>query len=153
MNIPWSKVVTVVIYVILIGFLIFALLMEKRDIQCADPTGKNKKCGPGMGVAYAAGKPHEGDDYQTLLKKARITSRYEANSIIWRRCYIIATTGAFLVLYATNQKFPSGLKIATAFLIIYIISYLVLTAFQSMITDKALNQMDDIIKLLKTRKC
>lgn len=146
-----QKAISILIYVVLIGFLIFALWMEKRDVFCSNPTEGDGKCGVGMGTSYSAGRPESDDSFQTLLKKIRLTSRYELNSIIWRRAFIIAAISAFLVLYIYKKRMPSGLQLGASFLVIYIVCYLVINAFQKLISEPANKQMDALITQLGLR--
>lgn len=147
LNLSAGNLLSIFLYVVIIGFLLIAVWAESRDAVC--PEFKSKKCGPGMGCAYAAGKPEKGDSLKVLLQKIRITARYEVNSIIWRRAFVVAVISAFLVLYVTRKKLPSGFQFATAFLIIYIVLYLTLTTFQKVITRPALDQLDDILSRIK----
>jgi len=142
-----QKLLSVLLYLLIFVFLFVAIRAEHRDVKCEEY--KSSKCGPGMGTAYAAGKPHPGDSLKVLLQKIRITARYEVNSIIWRRAFIVAVIASFLVLYTTGKKLPSGFKFAVAFLIIYIVLYLVLTGFQKVISQPALNQLDAILSQIK----
>lgn len=145
MDIKYDKV-SIVIYIIFIVFLILALVVEKQDIHCRDMNGKT--CGVGMGRTYARGIPADSDDIKTLLAKIRITSRYDLNSVIWRRCYIGAIISALVVVFVIKNRMATGLELVSSFLIIYITFYLIMTMFQKWIADPALKQMDDIVARL-----
>lgn len=149
MGIEAGRAISVLLYITLIFFWCFAIYMERRDSRCSNPTDGKSHCSYGHGVAYAAGKPHSGDSLSTLLDKIRLTSRYETNSIIWRRAFIIAVISAFLVLYIYKKRLPSGIQLTVAFLVIYIVTYLALTCFQKLITEPALGQMDELIRRVR----
>lgn len=149
MRISTKSIITIVLYVVLIVFLAIAIWAESRDIRCSE--FRSKQCGPGMGCAYAAGKPNDKDNLETLLNKIRSTARYEVNSIMWRRAFIAAALTAFVILYVTKKKLPSGIHLASAFLICYIILYLMLTMFQKWITDPALHQLDDLLDRVRDK--
>ena len=144
-----KDLLNILIYVVIVAFLVIAVWAESRDVSC--PDFKSKTCGPGMGCAYAAGKPAKGDSLKVLLQKIRITARYEVNSITWRRAFIVAVISAFLVLYVSRKKVPSGLQLGAAFLIIYIVLYLTLMTFQKAVTKPALEQLDAILAQIGTR--
>jgi hypothetical protein len=146
-NLSAGNLLSIFIYVVIIMFLLIAIWAESRDVVC--PEFKSKKCGPGRGGAYAAGRPEKGDSLKILLQKIRLTARYEVNSIIWRRAFVVAVISSFLVLYVTRKKLPSGFQLATAFLISYIVLYLTLTTFQKVVTRPALDQLDDILSRIK----
>lgn len=148
MNIKFDKI-SVVIYVIFISFLILALIVEKQDIHCRDINGKT--CGVGMGRTYARGAPSSYDDIKSLLAKIRITSRYDLNSVIWRRCYIGALISALIVVFVIKNRMATGLELVSSFLIIYITFYLIMTMFQKWIAEPALKQMDDLVARLSEK--
>lgn len=141
------SVLTVVIYVIFILFLVVALYTEYRDVNCLDIKGDC--CGAGMGKAYAHGRPEPGDSTEKLFEKLSITARYETSGIYWRRVYITAFIGSFLILYLFNSKVPTGIELISAFLITYIVFYLMIVMFQEWVTKPALAQFDLIIAQLK----
>lgn len=139
----------ILVYTIIIVTILCAIWAEYRDSRCT--SFGSKQCGPGMGSAYAAGRPHHDDSTETLLKKVRITARYEVNSINWRRCFIAAVVSAFLVLYIAKKKLPSGLQIGVAVIVIYLVFYLTMIGFEKTVTQPALSQLDEILHLLKKR--
>jgi len=143
MQLSFKGVASIVIYGIVIFFLVFAVYCESKDIRCSE--FNNGDCGPGRGVAYAEGTPKKGDSHETLIEKAKLTARYEMNSIMWRRCFIAAAVSAFLVLYSGTKRIPTGIQFGAAFLMIYIIFYLTITSFQKWIAQKAIKQMDLIL--------
>jgi len=143
-----SNIVGIVIYVIIIVVLIFILIMEYKDINCKAGGGQ---CGKGWGRAYSAGRPEKDDNFKTLLEKAKSTSRYEINSIFWRRAFIAAIISAFLILFILKSKCPSGITLGYSFLIIYIVMYLTFTLFQQWVTKPALKQMEQILEQLKKK--
>ncbi len=138
---------TLIIYVILILIVIYVINSELKDIQCQD--SKGTICGPLTGRAYSLGKPAVEDDYNTLLDKIIITSRYEMNSIHWRRSFIVAAIAAFIVLYVMKNRLPDGISLLIAFLIIYILVYISYIFFQKAVTYPALKQMKDIVQQLQ----
>jgi hypothetical protein len=137
------------IYVVIILTIVFAIWAEYRDTRCS--AFRDGKCGPGLGSAYAAGRPHHDDSGDTLLKKVRTTARYEVNSISWRRCFIAAAVSAFLILYYAKKKLPGGIQMGASVIIIYLIFYLTMTSFQKTVAQPALSQLDQILHLLKKR--
>jgi hypothetical protein len=149
MNIKNLNIASIVIYAVLVIVVLLASYAEFRDDRCTE--FGSKQCGPGLGSAYADGRPEKGDSVNDLLKKARITARYEVNSIVWRRCFIAAVISSFLVLYVSKKKIPNGLLLGACFLIVYIIFYLMTTAFQGVVSRPALAQMDKILEQLKRK--
>ena len=139
----------IVVVIIIVVTVICALMAEYRDVRCT--SFGSKQCGKGMGSAYADGRPESNDSIETLLKKIRITARYEVNSISWRRCFIAAVISAFLVLYIAKKKLPTGLQMGFALIVIYLIFYLMTGFFQKTTTQPALSQLDDILHLLNKR--
>lgn len=147
MQIKNLNIVSIVLYVALIVMFVLAIYAEYKDDRCSNLG--DKRCGRGMGTSYVEGKLHKGDSFDTILKKIRITARYEVNSIMWRRCFIAAAIAAFIVTYLCKNKLPSGFTLVTAFLIIYISFYLTITTLQKVVTEPALKQMDSLLDALK----
>ncbi len=145
-----TNVVGIIVYIILIVVLIFVLIVEYKDITCKGSL-KGGPCGPGWGRAYSAGRPEKDDDVKTLLEKASATSKYEINSIFWRRAFIAAVVSAFLTLFILKSKIPSGITLGYTFMIIYIVMYLTFTLFQKWVTKPALKQMEQILEQLKKK--
>lgn len=141
--------ITIIVYLIVIATLIFCFMCEKRDINCKDLKGK--ECGVGMGRAYANHKPTEKDDIEKLISKARLTMRYEASSIFWRRSFVAATAISFLILFMMKNKVPSGTKFLMAFMVTYVVLYLVFTLFQRWVTEPATKQMDSILDAIERK--
>jgi hypothetical protein len=138
---------TILVYVILIVVIIYSIRAENIDIMCQDKAGEI--CDALTGRAYAHGKPEPGDTKDILLGKVKITARYEMNSIHWRRAFITAALSAFIILYIMKNRLPNGVELAIGFIVIYIITYLVLTLFQKWVAEPALQQMAEIITALK----
>jgi magnesium-transporting ATPase (P-type) len=141
MKISWM---TILIYIIIIIAFWFALKVERSDTHCQD--AKKTVCGEGYGRAYSLGIPEEGDDLQTLKNKIRITARYDVNSVHWRKTFIAAVISAFVILYILYSKIPSGIKFGTTIIVIYIIFYVSVLAFQKNIGHPALRQLDTILE-------
>lgn len=144
-----TNAVGILIYVIIVVVLLAVLFMEYKDINCK--TFKDGPCGPGNGRAYAAGKPHKDDDFETLIEKAKHTANYESNSIFWRRAFIAAAVSSFLILFILKSRVPSGITWGYSLMIIYIVMYLTLTLFQKWVSKPALKQMDHILEKLKSK--
>jgi hypothetical protein len=140
-------IISIIIYLLFIFWLGFALYAEYKDTHCQD--AKGRVCGVGLGRAYSTFKPHAKDSREELFEKLRLTSRYELNSITWRRSFIIAIICAFLVLFVVTGHAPSAVKLSKAFLVCYIVIYLALTMFQNTIARPALKQAEDIMRHLK----
>lgn len=147
-NVDLKKIdwLTVFIYIVLIIVVIYAIHAEIKDVTCQDTKGEI--CGPLTGRAYSHGKPQPGDSFDILLDKVKITSRYEMNSIHWRRAFIASVIASFIILYILNNKLPNGINLITVFLVIYIVFYLTLTLFQRWVTEPALEQMNEVIYAL-----
>lgn len=142
------NIASVVVYSIFIYFLWFALTKESNDINCRD--SKGKICGKDMGRAYVHGKLDESDDINTLLKKLKMTSRYEINSILWRRCFIVAIISSIILIFVLKNRMPTGIELTAGFLIIYIVMYMTLTYFQQKISKPALKQLDELVEKIKS---
>jgi hypothetical protein len=143
-------IITVVIYSILLFWLGFSLYAEYKDIHCQD--AKGRVCGAGCGRAYSTFKADKNDSKEELFEKLRLTAKYELNTITWRRSFILALILAFLILFITTNQVPSGVKLSKGFLIAYVVIYLSLTTFQTLITRPALKQLEEILQRIRTHE-
>ena len=144
MKIDW---ITVIVYIIVLFVIWYVVKAESHDIQCQDMDGMN--CGPLSGRAYSYGAPLDGDNKEELLKKIRLTSHYETNSIHWRRSFIVAAIAAFITGYLSHNRIPNAREFIISFLVIYILVYLSYVMFQKWVTYRALSQLEEIIEALE----
>jgi hypothetical protein len=144
LNLTLVAIVTLILYVIVIGFLIFAIYFEHKDATCSAISGG--VCGEGMGTAYYQGKYKEGDTQQEILEKIRLTALYETNSINWRRIYISAAISSFATIFIVKNSMPTGIELAAGFIITYIIGYLAVESFARWVTKPANAQLDILLE-------
>lgn len=137
------NVETIVIYVVLIAILWFALKSEWADISCSAP-GSEGVCGPGKGRAYYFAHPEDTDTREELLSKLVKTAKYDFTSVHWRRAMIAGISSGFLSQYITEQRFPSGRRVALSALVIFLIVYAVQMQYQSSVVGPAIKQVEDI---------
>lgn len=127
--------ISVAIYIGILVLVVFAVWAEWKDLKSKAAT------------SYA--EPNRGDSFSEIIQKIKMTSKYESNSIFWRRAIIAAIVSSFLILYITNKKIPDGITMATAFLITYIIIYIMITVFQKLISSRAVNQIEELTRILE----
>ncbi len=137
---------TIIIYIIVICILLFALIAEYRETNCADISAEI--CGPGQGRAYFNSRPLPGDTKEQLLEKINQTARYDLNGIHWRRVMIKAIIYAFIISWIVGRKFPKGHVLAIIIIIIFLIGYAFRIHYQESVVKPATEQVEDITKLL-----
>jgi hypothetical protein len=142
-DLPWF---TIFIYIAIIITFIVAFQAEYNDIFCSD--GKAEY---GNGAAYAAGKIYDDDDFDTILQKIRISSRYDEASVYWRRSIIFTILVLFVVLILALQRLPNAYEIIVSFTVIYLFTFLMLNYYQHVISKYATRQISKGTKLLKLR--
>ena len=131
-------------------FIVFllALHLEYKDLFC--PEGGIAKIGKAN--AYNRGKVKIGDDCDKILRKIRISSRYDEASVYWRRSIIFTVLLLFTVLILTLQRLPTAYEVLVSFIIIYLFIYLFQTYYQQVVSIPATQQVTDATKILK-KKC
>ena len=133
----------VFIYFVAFLALYFALDFEYNDLFCV-----NGKCELGNGAAYIKGKPNKYDDVDTLLEKIRISSRYDEASVYWRRVIIFSVLLLFVLLILVLQRLPKGTEVLTAFITIYLFTFLFLTYYQEVVSKPATKQVNEATEIL-----
>ena len=136
-----------IVFVIIIVILILVIRAELQDTLCGDID--RNECGIGKGRVYFPFKPEEDDDCDTLLDKIKQTARYEINSIHWRRSAIAAAIISFISLYVLEQKIPSAIRFLTILVIAFIIIYIMLAMFQRTTSVPAVDQVDDLVNIVR----
>ncbi len=141
-ELPWF---TIFVYVsVLIAFLA-ALYLEYKDLFC--PHGEVARYG--IGAAYNRGKIKKGDDYDTILQKIRMSSRYDEASVYWRRSIIFTVLLLFTLLIIALQRLPTAYEVLVSFIIIYLFIYLSLTYYQNIVSEPAAHQVNYATKILE----
>lgn len=140
---------TLIIYIGLSILLYIAIKYEYLDIYC--PNRSSPVCGRGMGSMYVKGKPNSLDDIITLLEKIKISSRYEKNSVKWRRSFILSLISTILIFLILFHRLPDGKETLITLAILYFLFYISLDFFQHYVTKYAIKQIDLAISLLKDK--
>lgn len=143
-------IVTVIVYIVIIVLAYYAIKMEYTDLKCPSTKG-NEVCGNGRGVAYIQGKPNADDDVCTLISKIGLSSKYESNSVKWRRCLIFSIIVTFAIFGLILCRLPNGQELLISILILYIASYLLLIFYYNSISRPAVKQIDQSLELLKSK--
>ena len=133
------------IYIAVFIALYFAITLEYYDLYCPKDC---QKCQVGNAAAIIGGKPSKYDDVDTLLKKIRISSRYDEASVYWRRSIVFSTLLLFTLLLFILRRLPTGVEILTSFVIIYLFIYLFLVYYQEALSKPATKQVDEATELL-----
>lgn len=139
---------TLIIYIGAIVALYFAFILEYKDLYCPK---EGQIAAEGNGAAYSEGKPFFEDDKTTLLKKIRISSRYDEASVYWRRTIIFSLLLSFVLLVLVLKRFPDGYEVITSFTVIYLFTFLFLVFYQETVSKKATNQVSECINLLERK--
>tara|TARA_R110002072_G_scaffold45565_6_gene126945 strand:- start:1164 stop:1625 length:462 start_codon:yes stop_codon:yes gene_type:complete len=146
-NFDVGFLISLLLYVVIVGFLIFSIYCEWRDINCSKFRGGT--CGPGYGTAYVDGKYESGDTREELIEKIRLTAAYETNSITWRRVFVASVFSGFFSPLALQGRIPNGIEFAVAFLISYVFAYTITILMERWISKPAWRQLDVLLDKLK----
>lgn len=139
-----------IILYVLIAWLIWIILSrEITDLTCTDESAT--VCDAGSPMALAPGQPEEGDTLEQLLDKISFTTRYEHNTVVWRRAFISSAIIVFIVLYVILRRFPRALEFLSGMIIAFTVLYATILIYQPLTTDKAVNQVDELIIEVKKR--
>ncbi len=136
---------TIFIYISVILAFLAALHLEYKDLF--SPHGEVPMVG--NGAAYERGKIKKGDRYNKILRKIRISSRYDEASVYWRRIIIFTVLLLFSVLILTQQRLPTAYEVIVAFIVIYIFTFLFLTYYQTVVSIPATGQINDATRILE----
>jgi len=132
--------VTIIVYIIAIITVICVLPQESQDVNSVYIDGKWLR-GYRMGAPYHHGKPRRRDTVRTLLEKIRLSSRYEVNSVKWRRCILFAIIAGFVLLSLLFYRLPTGQELIIAVIVLYLFSYIALDYYQQNIADPAVDNI------------
>lgn len=139
-NIDWF---TIIVYLGSFIALYFAYILEYKDLYCPYD---NQKCKVGNGAAYEKGKVNKNDNYETILQKIRISSRYDEASVYWRRCIIFTVLLLYPLLVLVLRRLPNGYEVLVSFTIIYLFTYLFLVYYQESVSKPATKQVTEATK-------
>lgn len=136
---------TGLIYFGAILILIIAIWVEKKEIYCCNGEAK---CKYGHGASYYHGKVNHNDSYDEILRKIRITSRYDEASVYWRRSIIFTILLIFTLLPLVLHEFPNGYQVLVSFIVIYIFIYSFLCFYRDNVSKYATKQLSENLKKL-----
>lgn len=134
-NIDWF---TIIVYLATFIAFIFAFMLEYKDLYCPHDY---QTCKVGNGAAYEKGKVNKQDDYDTILQKIRISSRYDQAFVYWRRCIIFSVLLLYTLLIVVLKRFPNGYEVLASFVIIYMFTFLFLVYYQEVVSKPATKQI------------
>ena len=131
---------TIIMYIATFITLYFALTLEYKDLFCPYD---GQKCKVGNGAAYEKGKIDPNDSYETILKKIRISSRYDESSVYWRRTIIFTILLLYTLLLLVLRRLPNGYEILTSLITIYLFTFLFLVYYQETVSKPATKQVSE----------
>lgn len=132
MNLDPAFLITIFLYVVLIGFALFALYYEIKDIS----TKKHLE-----GTDY-----EKGDSTKEIKDKILQASKYETNTISWRKSYIIAAITSIIIIILLKNTFPTGIELASTFLVLYIIIYMAATIYKKWVASVSIEKIEALLK-------
>lgn len=126
--------VSLLFYMIVVGFGIFSIYFESRDIN-------NKK--------HLEGTEYEkGDTEEDIKDKISQAAKYENNVICWRRSYILAAIASFFLVIILKNKIPNGIELGISFLFIYILIYMTGIIYKKWLTKSSTDRIDELLQKL-----
>lgn len=128
--------------------LLCALFLEYKDLFCPH---KNQICRVGNGAVHERGKVNRNDDFNVILRKIRISGRYDESSVYWRRTIIFTVLLLFVLLILTQRRLPTAYEIIVSFIVIYMMVFLFLNYYQRVVSLPATKQIDKATKILYNR--
>ena len=137
---------TVLVYFGALLILFIAIWVERKEIYCCNG---ETKCKYGHGASYYYGKVNPNDSYKEILRKIRITSRYDEASVYWRKSIIFTILLLFVLLPLVLQRFPNGYEVLVSFIVIYIFIYSFLCFYRDNVSKYATKQLSKNLKFLK----
>lgn len=126
--------INLILYVVIIGFGLFALYYEVKDLSSAKHLD---------GTAY-----EKGDDAETIKEKISQTGKYQNNIIHWRRAYLVAALSSLLLIVLIKNKAPNGIELASGFLLLYIIVYMAASIYRKNVVSGATDRIDELLSKL-----
>lgn len=118
-DLPW---VYILIFLILIIAVLKAFECEYNDLFCCEPY----ECAYGNGSSYRKGKIKHDDTPKEILRKIRISSKYDESSVYWRRSLILAFIFLIFLSFFLLRRMPTAYET----IVIIVISYLIIYLFQ-----------------------
>lgn len=141
--------ITIGVYLGLFIALLFAYKAENQDLYCPHPGAD--VCTYGNGAAYAQGIPNENDTLSELLAKLKIASRYDKNSVTWRRCLIFSIIAGLIVSFLILRRLPTGSELLSAVFTIYLLLYLMYEFYKRELSLPAVTHVDNIVHIINDK--
>ena len=145
---------TIFIYLAILTAFLFSYYIEYKDLFCqfGNPFAKGD-CKSGNGAVYIKGKVKPDDSCEEILQKIRISSRYDEESVYWRRSIVFTSIAVFAVLIITQKRLPTGYEALAGFFVIYMLTFLFLNYYQRALSKPATKQVERATKILHQRYC
>ena len=90
------------------------------------------------------------DDITLITRKFEVAKEIITNSVIWRRGIVVSIVSAFFLLYIFERKLPSGVKLISGSIIIYIFVYLMLSYYRITHYIPLGNNLEDMFNKIAT---
>ncbi len=108
-------------YVVLIGFTLYMMRLERKDWECPSPHSPTEECN-GNGMPLRDSKSQSGDTCQKLTERINKAAGAERKSIKWRRSLAISVGIMFAVYILVIGALPKW----TQFYLSVIVSFVII---------------------------
>lgn len=137
-------------FLVYIGAIIaFFIVIQVENQELYNRGGKRNLYKNGEGASYYKGKYRDGDNFKKILQKIRISSRYDVETVYWRRSLLFSIVISFLILAIVLRRFPRGVEFLPAILILYLTLYFFFLYYQKNVSEIASEQVSENIKKLE----
>lgn len=120
------KIVTIIMYGLIIALAIFTMWLDRQDWECPELYSDRKECRPGIGMPIRDTEPSNGDTPCESLKKIDRAAQAERQNIKWRQAMYLSIGLSFAVflLVATPGSLPEWPVFYTSVAVIFGILYI-----------------------------
>lgn len=134
LNLDSNFLLNLFLYVLLLGFGLFALHFEIKDLRAQKHL---------HGTEY-----EKGESAESIKEKISQAGKYQNNLIHWRRSYIVAALSSLLLLVLIKNQGPSGIELVSSFLLLYIIIYMTATIYKKWLSGSSSERIDELLSKL-----
>ena len=135
-------------YLVIFIFIFLAFSAEKTDLYCPSPKQRGE-CKRGNGMAYCKGRGKDTDTTFKLLQKIRLASRYEINSVKWRRSILITFILTLILIPLLYGRLANIYELVVIFVVCYLVVYSFTLFYNDKLSMEAVKIIDENCELVQ----
>jgi hypothetical protein len=167
LRVSMENIITILIYLIFFGFVIYCWYIEHKDIHCPDLSSSQAECDEKGGMPTSGVQPSPNDTCDTLVHKLYEATKTESKTIRWRLS-LLMSTAIILAIWLLVMPFSNTSTLNIGFVTLplpewqlFILSVLIgfaillgmFTYYNYHIYHNARKWSDQIMEMLKEKNC